>query len=316
MLEMLALDRVKRWFLYRFFFLSGWGRREKAASSFALGRISHQILLPVEIIPDEQRARHLLAQLPPPIQRQFRRELEPTRSLDGFDGDLEIRQGLLVRDLGVRKHERAQTHVAPRLPVFGEDDLVEMRRHGHVRRVADDFVRDAPLAVVRVFAGQVQRSRDDADGGVGVGEAAAEILEMRPVVAVEAVAHLRAHVAQQERLVQRVLAPSRVLGGHLVAPVVAGAEVVRQLGAEFRGYAFVFDEVRVFPVRVFGGQRCGRDVLGDPERVSRSSVEGGSCGEGGVEVGDGAREAILEEPVGVHGRNEVFDKALRWDGYW
>lgn len=100
-----------------------------------------------------------------------------------------------------------------------------MGRHSNVGRVTDDLVVDAPFAV-RVPTGEVQRSGDDADRGVPLGQVPAELLEMRPVVTVEALSDLRAHVRQGESAVHGGLGPFGVGGGNLVATVVAGAEIV------------------------------------------------------------------------------------------
>lgn len=181
-----------------------------------------------------------------------------------------------------------------------------MRGHRDIGWVADDFVRDAPFAVGRIFAREVERAGDDANGGKMVGETAAEVFQMGPVVAVEAVAHLRAHVAQQEGLVHGLLAPFRVRGGHLVAAVVAGAEVVVQFGAEGGGDVAVFDEDGVAPVAVSDREGGRRDVLGYPVRVARAAVEGGYGGEAWTEIGDGAGEAVLEEAGWVDGGDDCF----------
>lgn len=79
-------------------------------------------------------------------------------------------------------------------------------------------------------------------------EAATKVLEMRPVIPIKAVADLRTHVAQRERGVHGFLAPFGVGGGDLVAPVVAGAEVVFELAAEHGRDGLVFGEDGVFAV--------------------------------------------------------------------
>ena len=211
-----------------------------------------------------------------------------------------------MRNRRIRQHERAQTDIPARLPILGKNHLVEMRRHGNIRRLADDLVRDAPFAVCRVLPREIQRPGDDANGGEIIRKTAAKVLEMRPVVAVEAVTHLRAHVAQQKGLVHGLLAPLGVGGRHLVAAVVAGAEVVVQFGAEGRGDAAVFHEHRLAAVAVTEGQRRRRDVLGYPVRVAGAAVEGGDGGEGGAQVGGGAGEAVLEEAGGVDGGGDGF----------
>ena len=130
---------------------------------------------------------------------------------------------------------------------------------------------------------------------------------MRPVIAIEPVADLWAHIAQQKRLVERVLAPFRVGGGDLVASVVARAEVVVQFGAKFGGDGGVFDEDGVFPVGVVGVEGGGGDVLGDPVGVAGAAVEGGGCAQGGVDVVDGAGKSVLEDAVRVDRRDDLFE---------
>lgn len=100
-----------------------------------------------------------------------------------------------------------------------------------------------------------------------------------------------------------------------MASVVARAEVVVQFGAEGGGDVGVFDEDGVAPVAVADGEGGGRDVLGDPVRVAGASVEGGYGGEVGMEIGDGAGEAVLEEAGGVDGGDDLFG-AERARGRW
>lgn len=107
-----------------------------------------------------------------------------------------------------------------------------MRGNGDVGRVADDFVRHAPFAVGGVAPGEVQRAGDDADAGIALGQTAAEVLKVRPVVAVETLADLGAHVREEEGVVHGFLAPFCVGCGDLVAAVVAGTQVVLKAGTE------------------------------------------------------------------------------------
>jgi len=86
-----------------------------------------------------------------------------------------------------------------------------------------------------------------------------------------------------------------------VAPVVAAARVVGELGAEHGGDGGVFGKGAVLAVGAVGGERGGSDVFGDPEGVAGAPVEGGGEGGGRAEVGDGAGEAVFEEAVGVDG---------------
>ena len=133
-----------------------------------------------------------------------------------------------------------------------------------------------------------------------------EILDVRPVVPVEAVADLRTHVAQRKGRVRRGLTPLCVGGGHLVAPVVAAAEVVVEFGAEFGGDGLVLGEDAVLAVAVPAGERGGRDVFGDPVGVAGAAVEGGDEGGGGADVRDWAREAVLEEASRVYWWDETL----------
>jgi len=199
-------------------------------------------LLLLSVFLNDQGAARISAKALPSLRRQFRRELEAARALYGLDGDLEIGKRLLVRDAGVRKHEGADSHLARARagPLLGEDDLVEVRGHGDVRGVTDDLVLDVPFVVCRVALRQVQRSRHYAHARVFLRQPAAEVLEVRPVVAVEALADLGRHVGEVEGLVHGALRPLGVGRGDLVAAVVARAEVVLQLGAELLGNALVF----------------------------------------------------------------------------
>lgn len=101
-----------------------------------------------------------------------------------------------------------------------------------VGRGADDFVADAPFAVGGVTFGEVERARDDANGWVVFREVSTEFLNVGPVVAVESLAYLGAHVGENEGGIHGFLAPFRVGGWDLVAAVVAAAGVVGEFGAE------------------------------------------------------------------------------------
>lgn len=242
----------------------------------------------------------LLAETLPAAGVQLGRKLKTAGTLDGLERDLKLRQVLLVRDARVGQDEGAQGDLAVGAgTVLGVDDLVEVRRDGDAGRVADHLVGDAPLAVGRVTVREVQGPCDDADGRVLLGQVAAEVLKVRPVVAVEAVADLRAHVGQGEGRVHGLLRPLGVRGGHLVAPVVAGAEVVGQLGAEEGRDVVVFEEVAVLAVGVIHGEGIGSNVLGDPGWVAHAAVVGARQGEGVQGVVDRTREAILIDPLRI-----------------
>lgn len=69
-------------------------------------------------------------------------------------------------DRRVRQYKSSHTHIPTGLAIFGEDNFVEMCGNGYIRRVPDDFVRDAPFTVRWIFARKVKRAGGDADGGV------------------------------------------------------------------------------------------------------------------------------------------------------
>lgn len=98
-----------------------------------------------------------------------------------------------------------------------------------------------------------------------------------------------------------------------MAAIVARAEVVFELCAEFLGDGEVLDELGVSSIAVLHQETCGGDVLGDPVGVSRGAVVGGCEGGGVADVGDGTWEAILEETCGVYGGNDG-DGALVGEG--
>ena len=183
-----------------------------------------------------------------------------------------------------------------------------MGGHGDVGRAPDDLVAHVPFVVGGVALGEVEGSRDDADGRVAAGEAAAEVLEMGPVVAVEALADLRTHVGEEEGLVHGSLAPARVGGGDLVAAVVAGPEVVLELRPELVGHRLVLQKYAVLPVPVPLRQRCRRDVLNHPVRVAQAPVVRGDQGRSRGYVGDGAGKSVLEEAGGVDGRGRAAER--------
>ena len=91
---------------------------------------------------------------------------------------------------------------------------------------------------------------------------------MRPVVPVEALAHLRAHICEEEGVIERLLAPFCVRRGYLVPAVVAGAEVVLEFSAEFLRYGRVFNKDGVPSVTIGDSEGFGGDVLCDPRRIS------------------------------------------------
>ena len=269
----------------------------------------------VHVLSDDDRAMDFLTKSSPPEFWQFGRELQTTCPLNRIDRHLKVPQRLVVGNGRIGQHKRAHAHIPSRRTVFGKYHLVEMGWHRDIGGGPDDLVRDPPLAIIRVALGQIERSGDDPDGGIGSREPAAKVLKMRPIIPVEAIADLWAHVGQQEGLVEGFLAPFRVGGWHLVAAIVAGARVVLQLGSELGRHAFVFDKVAVLAVGVVGREGGGGDVLGYPERVPCTAIECARCAESWVEVIDGAGEPILKEPIRVHGRYQILEAtSIRREG--
>lgn len=60
-----------------------------------------------------------------------------------------------------------------------------------------------------------------------------------------------------------------------MAPIIPAPKIIFELRAELLGDGYVLDEDAVFAVGVVGGERGGRDVLGDPGWVARAPVVGG-----------------------------------------
>lgn len=272
-------------------------------------KITHNVhcsnpLLPVASLvelPHSNLALCLSAQPLPPARLQFRREFKPTSPLNSFQRNFKVRERLIIRDPRIGKHKCTQSNLPIRtIPILRVNNLVKVRWNSNVRRVANNLIAHPPLAI-RVSLGQVQRSRNDAHRRVLARQIAAEVLKVRPVVAVETLPDLRAHVCQCERVVHGLLAPFRVRSWHLVAAIVAGAEVVLDLGPEHGRDGLVLEEVAVFPVAVLQREGLGRDVLCDPGRVACASVEGAREREAVERVGNGAWEAILEDSAGVNG---------------
>lgn len=272
LLVVLVFFLEPRYIIIRFFTL-----RPRRRQPFGPALVAKR-LLPVRVVADDQRAGGVGAQPAAAGDGQLVGELEAAGALDGLEGHLEVGDGLLVGDGRVGQDEGAQGDVAAHLAVLGEDDLVEVRGHRDRGGVADHLVPGVPLAVGGVALGEVEGAGDDAHARVAVGQTAAKVLEVGPVVPVEALADLGAHVAQVEGLVHGLLAPLAVGGGDLVAPVEARAEVVLQLGAELVGHALVLQEGRVLAVAVAAGERGRGDVLDDPVRVAQAAVVRGDQG--------------------------------------
>lgn len=210
-----------------------------------------------------------------PLNWQVCSEFESTCPFYSFDWDLKVYQWFVVRDSCVGEDKGPERDVAAGFPIFGKDDFEEMGRHGNVGRTPDYFVGYTPFAIVRILPGEIKRTGDDPYGRVVVGQPATEILEMRPVISVEAISHLRAHVTEEERLIHRFLTPFGISCRDLVAPVIARPEIVQELCSEVRRNGSIFYEYRVPAISVVDGKGRGCDVFCYPPGVSIAAVEGG-----------------------------------------
>ena len=95
---------------------------------------------------------------------------------------------------------------------------------------------------------------------------------MSPVVTVEPVTDLWGDICEVEGGIHGFLGPFCVCGWDVVAPVVAGAEIVFEVGAEFLGDGGVFDEGAAFAVAFALGEGFGSDVFCDPVRVLGAAI--------------------------------------------
>ena len=143
-----------------------------------------------------------------------------------------------------------------------------MCRHGDGWRGANHLVLDIPFVVDRILLGEVERAGDDSHGRVLYGEASAKVLKMSPVVAVEPLANLGAHVAQEESLIHSRLGPFRICCRDLVATIVAAAVIVFQISSEFGRDSFILHELAVFAVTVSQRKRSWCDMFDHPLGVS------------------------------------------------
>lgn len=273
------------------------GRNQRFRSLLSKGS------LPLRVLLDDQRTHCIGTQPLPPRRGQLGRKLQPTGPLDSLERHLKVCDGLGVWDRCVGQDKCTQCHVSTNLAILSENDLVKVRRHRDGGRVSNHLVLGIPFAVRGVALGEVERAGDDAHAGVALGKPAAKVLKVRPVIPVETLADLGAHVAQKKGLVHGRLAPFAVGGGDLMPTVVAATEVVLQVGTELVGDGGILDKDGVLAVAVALGERAWCDVLDDPVRVAQAAVVGGDEGGAGCKVGDGAWEAILEEAGGIDKAN-------------
>ncbi|CAD6506561.1 BgTH12-07788 [Blumeria graminis f. sp. triticale] len=244
---------------------------------------------------DDQAARVLGTQSLTALERQLVGKFEPASPLDHFQRNLELGDGFRVGNASIGQHKGAKSNGARRRTVLGKDDFVKVGGDGDVGRVTDDFVVDPPLSVGCVLLGQIQGAGDDADRGVALGQASAKVLEVGPIIAIEALADLRAHVAEVEGIVHGWLGPLGVGRRHLVTAVVARARVVTQLAAELLRHIFVLEKGTRLAIARRYGQRVGSQVFGDPEGISRASIVGRDESMAMRHVRHRAGEAILKE---------------------
>lgn len=236
------------------------------------GLLLSKRLLSIRVVLNDQRTRRISTQAPPPLHRQLARKLQPTRALNRLQGHLKVGDRLVIRDGCIGKHKRSKRNIAARLSILGENNLVEVRGHRDGGRRSDHLVLDVPLVVHGILLGEVQRAGDDADGGVLDCQAAAEVLEVCPVIAVEALADLWAHVGEVEGLVHSLLGPLAVRSRDLMAAIIAAAEVILQQSAELLRHGIVLEEGAVLAIAVPLGEARRRNMLSDPMGVSKSSV--------------------------------------------
>lgn len=192
----------------------------------SLGRFPPKIPLSIRILSDYNGAMDFLAEPLSPLNRQVRSKFESACPFNSFDWDLKIRQRFVIRDLGVGEDKGPERDVPTGFPIFGKDDFEEMGRHRNVGRTPDHFVGYPPFAIGRILPGKVEGTGDDPYGRVVVGQPTTEILEVSPVISVEAISHLRAHVTQQKCLIHRFLTPFGIGRRDLVPPIIARPEIV------------------------------------------------------------------------------------------
>ncbi len=104
-------------------------------------------------------------------------------------------------------------------------------------------------------------------------QSSTKVLQVRPVVPVEAVADLRAHIGEEKSLIQGVLAPFGVGSGDLMPAVIARAKIVMESSAELLRYSFVLYKTRMASIGIVGVDRGWCNVFGDPGRISRASIK-------------------------------------------
>lgn len=75
-----------------------------------------------------------------------------------------------------------------------------------------------------------------------------KIFKMSPVISIESVSDLWAHVTQEEGLIHRVLGPFGISRRHLMTPIIPRSGVVAEFGPENLGYCRVLGEVRMTPI--------------------------------------------------------------------
>lgn len=107
-----------------------------------------------------------------------------------------------------------------------------------------------------------------------VRQSSTEVFKVRPIIPIEAIANLGAHVGEKKCLIHGILTPLGIGCRDLVSPVITRAKVIVQFGTELLGDAFIFDKGRVASIAVVGekGGRC--NMFSYPVWIPCSTVEG------------------------------------------
>jgi hypothetical protein len=232
------------------------------------------------------------------LRRKLGSKLKSTRALNSLERNLEIGNRLGVGDRCVGENESAQGNVSTSTAVLSKNHLVEMCGHSNRRRASDHLILDIPLAV-GLLLGEVKRACNDANRGVLDGQATAEILKVRPVVTVETIANLGAHVCKVESVVHGLLGPLAISGRDLVTTIKATSVVVLQPSTELLRDRVILDKVAVLSITLTNGERRRSDMFDDPVRVSQTTIVRGNEARAVGDISDGARETIFEETGGV-----------------
>src|SRR2546421_7401447 len=120
-----------------------------------------------------------------------------------------------------------------------------MRRHGYIWRISNDLIADSPFSICWITSREVEWAGNDTYRWISVCQASTEILKVRPIIAVETVSNLRAHVCEVECRIHRFLREFGVGCRNLVATIIAGTKIVHQLRSKLLRHREVFHKGRV-----------------------------------------------------------------------